>query len=166
MTAGARVVVHEPAPAFEVRIARTQEELRAIIAIRARVFRDEQHIVDDELSDPDDRTAVHSYVVMNDQMIAVARLAPPTGTRAEGQIAWVATLPEFRRRGAAEAAVRALLTVADENGIPSVTLSAQTYAMGLYRRLGFVPFGYRFNVRGIEHQHMERRLPKARSSVA
>jgi predicted GNAT family N-acyltransferase len=145
-------------PPFEVRIARTPAELDAIVALRARVFRDEQHIVDDELTDPDDIGGVHAYVAADGRVISAGRLAPPTVLRREGLIAWVATLPEYRRRGVAEAVMLTLLEVADRRRAPSIVISAQTHALAFYRRLGFVAYGSRFQVRGIEHQHMERRV--------
>lgn len=164
MTAASTPAEPSPPPPFEVRIARTREELDAIVAVRARVFRDEQRIVETELSDPDDYTSVHAYVTVGGRIVAAARLSPPNRQRAEGMIAWVATLPEYRRRGAATAATRALLAIADERGIPAVTLAAQVHAQALYERLGFVPYGDRFTVRGIPHQQMERRLPRRASA--
>lgn len=146
-------------PSLEVRIARTQEEFAEIVAIRAVVFRDEQAIVEHELTDSDDRISVHAYAIRDGEVIAAGRLTPPTTTRPEGQIAWVATLPEHRGDGAGTAVMEALLAIADEHRFPSVLISAQTHAMPFYRRLGFVPYGDRFRVKGIEHQFMERRFP-------
>ena len=52
--------------------------------------------------------------------------------------------------------MRFLLAAADRAGAPKVVLSAQTHAEGFYRRLGFVPAGQPFLVKGIEHRWMAR----------
>jgi predicted GNAT family N-acyltransferase len=142
---------------IEVRIARTRDEFEEIIAIRSRVFRDEQAIVDNILTDNDDWSSVHAYAMLDGRAIAVGRLTPPASNRTEAQIAWVATLPEFRRRGAGEAIVRELLSIATKYQHGTILISAQVHAIPFYRRFGFVPYGRRFDVRGIPHQYMERR---------
>ncbi|MCC6791944.1 MAG: GNAT family N-acetyltransferase [Thermomicrobiales bacterium] len=156
MTVGLRARFGIATPSFEVRIARTQAEFAKIVAIRAAVFRDEQAIVAHELTDADDRISVHAYAISDGEVIAAGRLTPPTSSRPEGQIAWVAALPEHRGDGAGTAVMESLLAIADERRIPNVLISAQTHALDFYRRLGFVPYGDRFVVRGIEHQYMER----------
>jgi predicted GNAT family N-acyltransferase len=159
MSAGARSSTGYATPPLDVRVAQTQEEFAEIVAIRAVVFRDEQAIVEHELTDADDRISVHAYAMSDGQVIAAGRLTPPTTTRPEAQIAWVATLPEHRGHGAGTAVMELLLAIADEHFFPNVLISAQIHALPLYRRLGFVPYGDRFRVRGIEHQYMERRRP-------
>jgi predicted GNAT family N-acyltransferase len=159
MTAGSSSSAQLAVWPLEVRIARTRDEFAKIVAVRARVFRDEQEIVEHALTDNDDPQSVHAFAKLGRDVIAVGRLTPPTKTRAEGQIAWVATLPEYRGHGAGTAVMEALLAIADEHRFPSVLISAQTHALPFYRRLGFDPYGDRFVVRAIEHQYMERRPP-------
>jgi predicted GNAT family N-acyltransferase len=159
MTIGLRSRSDYSTSAFEVRIAQTQVEFAEIVAIRAAVFRDEQGIVEHELTDADDRISVHAYASVRDEVIAAGRLTPPTTIRPEGQIAWVAALPEHRGDGVGTAVMETLLEIADEQRIPKVLISAQTHALPFYQRLGFAPYGDRFAVKGIEHQYMERRRP-------
>jgi predicted GNAT family N-acyltransferase len=148
------------APTFEVRVARSAEEFDEILAVRARVFRDEQAMVSSDLTDNDDRNGVHVYARQTGRAIAAGRLTSPPKGRTEGQIAWVAVLPEHRGGGAGTAVMRALLEIADQHRFPSVLISAQTHALPFYRRLGFRPYGDPFQVKGIEHQYMERRRPR------
>lgn len=156
MTIGVRSSTRDTAPSIEVRIARTAKEFARIVAIRAAVFRDEQGIVSGELTDADDRISTHAYALWDGQLVAAGRLTPPTAVRPEAQIAWVATLPAHRGGGAGSAIMETLLAIADDDGFPSVLITAQTHALDFYRRLGFVPYGERFRVKGIEHQYMER----------
>jgi predicted GNAT family N-acyltransferase len=146
-------------PGFEVRFAGTPEEFTAIVELRRRVFLHEQAIVDGQVTDAEDARAIHVLAVVADGAIGTGRLAPPTIARPQAHIAWVATLPGFRGRGVGTAIMRALLAAADDADMAVVTLSAQTHALAFYRRLGFVPYGDRFVVRGIEHQQMARHRP-------
>lgn len=66
----------------------------------------------------------------------------------EGQITNIATLPAFRRRGLAHAVFSALLDLARERALASVTLEVRVSnapAIALYRRLGFTELGRRKN---------------------
>lgn len=137
-----------------VRFARSPEEFSAIVELRRRVFRDEQNIVEGDVVDKDDRHSYQAMAVVADGLIGVGRLTPATSIRPQPHIAWVATLPDYRGGGIGSLLMRSLLNVADERGMPAVTLSAQTHALDFYRRLGFMPYGDRFLVRGIEHQMM------------
>jgi predicted GNAT family N-acyltransferase len=145
---------------YTIRFAQTPEEFSAVVELRRRVFRDEQAIVAGEVTDGEDRHSLQALVVIPEGAIGAGRLSPPTPARSAGHIAWVAILPAFRGRGLGTELMRALLAAADRAGMPVVTLSAQTHALAFYRRLGFVPYGRRFLVRGIEHQPMSRRRPR------
>jgi predicted GNAT family N-acyltransferase len=142
---------------FTVRFAQTPEEFTAVVELRRRVFRDEQAIVEGDVIDGEDRQSLQALVVVPAGAIGTGRLSPPTATRAEAHIAWVAILPDFRGRGVGTALMRALLAAADERGMRLITLSAQIHALDFYRRLEFVPYGDRFLVRGVEHQPMAHR---------
>jgi predicted GNAT family N-acyltransferase len=142
-----------------VRFARSPEEFAAVVELRRRIFREEQALVEGEVTDAEDRHSLQALAVIPEGAIGTGRLTPPTVARPEAHIAWVATLPAFRGRGVGTALMRALLSSADAAGMPVVTLSAQTHALAFYHRLGFLPYGERFLVRGIEHQRMARRRP-------
>lgn len=146
---------------IDVRIARSRDEFDAIVRIRARVFRDEQGIVGGDVTDRDEYTSVHVLAEAAGTVISAGRLSPPTSSRPEALIAWVATLPEWRGRGAGGRVVKALLDVASQQRYPNVLISAQTHALHFYERLGFRAYGERFDVKGIEHQYMEWRRPRS-----
>jgi predicted GNAT family N-acyltransferase len=149
----------EIAADFTVRFAETPEEFAAVVELRRRIFRDEQAIVEGDVTDGEDRRSLQALVVVPDGAIGTGRLSPPTAARAEAHIAWVGILPAYRGRGIGTVLMRELLAAADRAGMTVVTLSAQTHALAFYRRLGFVPYGNRFLVRGVEHQPMVRHRP-------
>lgn len=147
-------------PGLRIEWARTPEEMAAIFELRRRVFYEEQGIIDGRVTDGDDSRSLHAMAVIPEGVVGAGRLTPPGRGRAEAHIAWVATLPGYRRHGAGTAVMRALLAAADASGYPAVVLSAQMHALRFYERLGFVPYGDRFRVRGIEHQMMVWRRPR------
>ena len=135
----------------------------AVVALRRRVFGDEQGIADLVVRDRDDDRSLHALALLSapdgPRPVGTGRLTPGFGDRGEALVAWVATLPEVRRRGVGAAVMRFLLAAADRAGTPYVVLAAQTHAEGFYRRLGFVPAGQPYDVRGIEHRWRARPRP-------
>lgn len=74
--------------------------------------------------------------------LAVTYASPPAPGRTDGRVAHVgsvATEPSWRRRGAARAALVAVLDELDRRGIQSSTLNASADGADLYRALGFTP---------------------------
>jgi predicted GNAT family N-acyltransferase len=147
---------------LEIRFARSDADLAAIREIRRRVFGEEQGLPHSGEVDQDDWHSVHVLAVVPAGAIGCGRLTFPDTERPHALIAWVATLPAFRRHGVGAAIMRVLIETADERGIATILLSAQTHALRFYQRLGFMPYGERFFVHGIEHQYMYRHHPPAR----
>jgi ElaA protein len=134
----------------------------AALEIRRRVFADEQHVSDLRVADPDDERSVIALASfrapgasgLDRTPVSTGRLTlSPTGG-GPALVAWVATIPEARGRGAGGAVMRFLLDAADAAGAPEVTLAAQAPAEHFYRDLGFRPAGPIYDVRGIPHRRM------------
>lgn len=137
------------------RRADTPEDRVACYAIRAAVFADEQGVQGAERGDHDDPTAIHALGLVDGVPAGTGRLhIVKTRSGPEGQIAWVSVLPQFRRMGVATALMEHLMQAARDLGVPYVTLSAQTYAQGLYESFGFEPMSTPFHMANIEHQMM------------
>ncbi len=146
--------------------ARTDAELAAVRGVRETVFGDEQRMIDSAAVDSDDARSLHALALLPAEgqhlPVATGRLTPDYSDGGEALIAWVATLPAYRGRGIGSAVIRFLLASADRSRLPLVVLSAQAHAIDFYERLGFVPFGRRYTIRGIEHQWMARHRPPDR----
>jgi predicted GNAT family N-acyltransferase len=151
--------ITKPSLDLAIRLVRTPGEFSAVLELRRRVFGLEQDMIAGNASDQDDRRSHLVVALIRDGAIGTARLSPPTVDRPEAHISWVAVLPSYRGRGTGSALMRALLDIADEAIMPMITLSAQTHALPFYQRFGFIPYGHRFTVRGIEHQAMVRHRP-------
>ena len=158
---------------IEAREGRGPADMLAIQAVRRRVFHDEQGFIGDLVTDHDDARSVQAIatipcpatlpagtpldLIVGDRLVvSVGRLTLGRAPGSEAQITWVATLPEFRGAGAGAAVMRLLLRAADEAGAPTVKLSSQGHAVPFYRRLGFVPLGAPYEIRGMPHQLMTR----------
>jgi predicted GNAT family N-acyltransferase len=144
---------------LEIRFVESEDDLAVVREIRRRVFGDEQRITDAAEPDPDDPRSLHVLAILPEGAIGTGRLTLPSKTENGAQIAWVATLPEYRRQGVGAAIMRALLAATDSSQTDLTLLSAQTHALDFYRQFGFQPFGDRFKMKGIEHQIMFRWRP-------
>jgi predicted GNAT family N-acyltransferase len=136
-----------------VRDLRDSADMRSVVAIRRQVFVVEQGVATNVEPDNVDRVAHHVLGLVDDRVVGVGRLHITTN---EGQIAWVAVLPEHRHLGVGRAIMQRLLDLADRSRIRVVMLNAQTHALRFYQHFGFQPVGEPFIMGGIEHQLMSR----------
>lgn len=136
-----------------VREARDQRDMAAVIAVRHAVFVVEQGVTHAADNDPNDRVSRHVVGLVDGRIVGVGRLHV---TGYEGQIAWVAVLPAYRRRGVGQAVMERLIELAEAAGVGVIVLNAQTHARRFYERLGFHAVGAPFMMGGIEHQLMTR----------
>lgn len=166
-TARDRIGWHD-LPRVQVIRAVSFEDQAAAFEIRRRVFADEQGVADLRVSDTDDPRSLIALARIPEREgsrdlwrpVSTGRLTPATTRDGQALIAWVATLPEVRGQGAGSALMRFLLAAADAAGTNEVALAAQAPAELFYRRLGFMPAGPLYDVRGIPHLRMVRRRPQ------
>jgi predicted GNAT family N-acyltransferase len=138
---------------YEVRRARGEDEMSAVLALRHEVFCLEQGVPEREEVDGRDGDAMHLVAVSGGDLLATCRLlfVGPTV-----QFSRLAVRVSARRHGIASA----LLDLADEEakaaGSRRLVLHAQTYARSLYEAAGYEPRGRLFMEAGIEHIAMEK----------
>lgn len=128
--------------------------------VRKLVFHDEQRLIGMELTDSDDARSLTLVAYIGERPVGTGRLSPPFVSR-PAYLSWIATLPEFRGRGIGTAVTTMLVEASDERQYGELHLSAQSPAISLYQRIGFVPQGPPFVVRNIEHRTMRRLARKA-----
>jgi predicted GNAT family N-acyltransferase len=141
--------------AVEVRAVRDDDELRAALALREKVFVGEQGVPLSLEVDDHDPIATHLVVVEDGRVLATTRLLDAGDVVKLGRLAVVR---EARRRGLARALLQESERRARAEGKRAIVLSAQTYACELYRGAGYVQRGGVFMEAGIEHVMMELRL--------
>lgn len=138
---------------YEVRRARGEDEMAALIALRHEVFCEEQGVpVREELDGRDDES-LHLVAVSGTEVVGTCRMLFVGQTV---QFSRLAVRTCARRHGIASA----LLDLADEEtragGARRLVLHAQTYARSLYDAAGYEPRGRVFMEAGIEHISMEK----------
>lgn len=118
--------------------------------IRFAVFVDEQKVPADIELDEHDPVCVHVIARAEGRAVGTGRLLP------DGHIGRMAVLKDWRGQGVGAAMLSVLIEAARARGDREVALSAQTHALGFYRRFGFVSEGAEYADAGIPHQAMRR----------
>ncbi len=119
-------------PPFTVKQVDWSAASDALRAVRTAVFIEEQGIPQDLEWDDMDARCVHVLArSADDYAIGSGRLLP------DGHIGRMAVLKPWRGKGVGAALLRELIAAAMEQGHTSAELSAQTHAIGFYRRFGF-----------------------------
>jgi predicted GNAT family N-acyltransferase len=140
---------------YEIRRARTREELAAALEIRHEVFCVEQGVPERDELDGRDHEGIHLVAVRDGEVVATCRIVLVGTTAQFSRLA-------VRRSGRRQRIATALLAAADEEsragGARRIVLHAQTYARRLYERAGYRPRGRAFWEAGIEHIAMEKLL--------
>ena len=141
---------------MEVREARTESELTAALALRERIFCGEQGVSFE--ADQDGRDPEATHIVAVDDGVRDRHLPPAVprrtsrgsaGSRWSATAAATASPPRSSTRPTGSPR---------QAGSESIALHAQTYALPLYERAGYEPYGPTFVEEGIEHVAMEKRL--------
>lgn len=131
------------------------EEYAAAIALRRRVFCDEQAVPEEIEIDGRDPDALHLVALAGDLVVGTCRILVEHGTAKVGRLA---VERPYRRRGIASLLLRAAEARAREAGAALIVLNAQLPALDLYRHEGFDVVGDVFVEAGIDHLRMEKAL--------
>lgn len=130
----------------------TPEDMATCLAIRQKVFVDEQHVPLDLEIDGLDAAARHFAVKGDGALIATCRIRL-TGSAAK--IERVAVLKEHRSRGIGRVLMKYILQEISKAGdIQLFKLSAQAEAVPFYEKLGFRTRGSEYMDAGIPHYDM------------
>jgi ElaA protein len=144
-----------PRTALQIRLAAYAEERDAALALRRRVFCEEQGVAPALEVDGRDGEALHLVAVCHGDVVGTCRLLLEGHTAKVGRMAVERTA---RNAGVGGELLAAALDEARRAGATRATLNAQVVAVGLYARAGFVATGEPFEEAGIDHVRMERRL--------
>ena len=132
----------------EVLTARPGPLLDGALALRRRVFVEEQSVAPEAEFDWLDETAEHLVVVDKGVVIGTCRLVVD---REQMTLQRVAVDPAHRGRGVGATLVGAAVERARDAGVRRLDLHAQVHAAGIYQRAGFAAHGEPFDEDGIEH---------------
>ena len=119
--------------------------------IRFEVFVEEQRVPAEMELDEFDALSCHALALVDGRPVGTGRLLP------DGHIGRMAVVVGWRGRGVGAVLLQALIDEAGRRGMAQLALSAQTHALGFYRRFGFMPEGEVYEEAGLPHQVMTRR---------
>jgi predicted GNAT family N-acyltransferase len=141
-----------------IRRVRDRAELDAALALREEVFCGEQGVpLEADLDGLDDDAIQIVAVAPGGEVVGTCRVV--LEANAEARFGRLCVRRSARRRGIAAALLAAAEHEAIAAGARTLALHAQTDALELYRRAGYVASGEPFDEEGIEHLRMWRSLP-------
>jgi predicted GNAT family N-acyltransferase len=127
-----------------------------VVALRTRVFVEEQGVPPEVERDAADATAVHALSRdAGGRVVATGRLLERDGRAVVGRMAVDAAV---RGRGHGAAVLDELHRQALARGLTEVELHAQVTARGFYERAGYTAVGGEYEEAGIVHVTMRRAL--------
>ncbi len=131
-----------------------------IIALRTRVFVQEQGVPAEIEQDDRDATAVHVHARDEaGRVVATGRLLLPADGSTTASLGRMAADPAVRGRGFGAAVLAELHRQAALAGMAAIELHAQVTARGFYERAGYTAVGEEYLEAGIAHVTMRRELP-------
>lgn len=134
----------------------TKEELYELLKARAEIFVVEQNCLYNDLDDRDQKS-IHVFLKDEDGISAYLRVLPKGVYDENVRIGRVITVK--RGVGLGAKVLQAGLSAAKERlGADSVTISAQTHAIGFYEKGGFETVSDVYMEEGIPHVKMVRKL--------
>jgi predicted GNAT family N-acyltransferase len=131
-------------------------DMQRALAIRRRVFIEEQNVPEEIEMDADDQRAFHALAILDGNAVGCGRMLEHGDS--EVKIGRMAVLPEFRKTGIGAQILGFLIERARALGLRKAILHAQLTAEGFYLNQGFNPVGGVFDEAGIAHRKMERDL--------
>lgn len=140
---------------IEILEVTTPADRAAAFAIRRLVFCREQGIDEAAEFDLHDDTATHLLARLDARPVGTLRWRL-AGEQGAVRIERVAVLADARRRGVADAMLGSLLAQLAVQGVSQCWLHAQTTAIALYERHGFIAEGDPYLEDGILHRTMRR----------
>ena len=138
-----------------VRPANDRQEVGEALALRERVFHDEQGIRREADRDGRDGEALHVIAFDDGELVGTCRVILAGEV---GMLGRLAVERSGRRRGIGRAVLAAAEHEALAAGARRMTLHAQVPVQRFYERSGYTPYGDVFEEEGIAHVAMEKRL--------
>jgi predicted GNAT family N-acyltransferase len=133
-----------------------RERMDAALAVRVRVFVEEQNVPAEEEVDAHDRSdASARHALIRDGTAAVAAGRYYFAGAGTAQVGRMAVLPAYRGRRIGRQLLDALVEDARRRGCTRIALNAQDHAVAFYAKAGFAPCGETLVECDIVHQPME-----------
>ena len=139
-----------------VKLVGSEAEFEAAIAVRFRVFVDEQSIPPEEELDESDATATHAIALCQGKVVGTGRLV--WGDDGDALIGRMAVDAQWRRKGVGGEILKFLEDSARKQGLTRSVLHAQEYVKSFYAAHGYEQYGDTFLEVDIPHVEMRKEL--------
>jgi putative N-acetyltransferase (TIGR04045 family) len=141
---------------FEIRVAKTEEEVQMALALRRLVFVEEQQMFKENDVDDHDGKAIYvnAWSRRKAHLIGTVRCYPD---RDDPNVWWggrLAVHPDYRR-GIGVYLIRAAVETVKRQKGSRFLASVQLQNVKLFKKLGWKPVGDIYNLHGYPHQIME-----------
>jgi predicted GNAT family N-acyltransferase len=130
-----------------------------VVALRLRVYVDEQKVPLELELDEHDKAATHFALLQKDEVVATVRIVRAGDSAHIGRLAVDIA---HRRKGLGRRLMLRALASAAEDGCTEAILDAQTWITHLYAQFGFEICSDKFMDAGIPHFRMRRSLKPPR----
>ncbi|MBD1845125.1 GNAT family N-acetyltransferase [Cyanobacteria bacterium FACHB-63] len=140
-----------------IKVASFERDYNDIVAIRTRVFQEEQGVDAALEFDGRDQAATHFLACWGEGAIATARIRFLDANTAK--LERLAVLATFRNQGIGRKIVETALEFLADKNISDLRIHAQTSVIVFYQKLGFVTEGEEFEEAGIPHIKMNYKFP-------
>lgn len=140
----------------EVKLVESEKDLEAAIAVRFRVFVNEQSIPPEEELDEADATATHAIAVCRGEVVGTGRLV--WGDDGDARIGRMAVDVPWRKKGVGGQILKFLEACARSQGLTHAVLHAQEYVKNFYATHGYQQHGGTFLEVDIPHVEMRKDL--------
>ncbi|MBW8350440.1 GNAT family N-acetyltransferase [Bacillus sp. IITD106] len=135
--------------------AKTEAQLQEAFNIRKTVFVEEQKVPYELEIDEFENASDHFVLYSEGNPIGAGRFRVLDG---KGKIERICVLSTNRGSGAGKILMEAIERYAQEKGIGTLKLNAQTYAIPFYEKLGYSVVSDEFLDAGIPHKTMEKNI--------
>ncbi len=144
------------ADGLTIKLVDSEADMEAAVAVRFRVFVDEQSIPPEEELDEADATATHAIAVCQGKVVGTGRLVwRDDGSALIGRMAVDA---QWRRKGVGGEILKFLEDSARKQGLTRSVLHAQEYVKSFYAAHGYQQHGDTFLEVDIPHVEMRKDL--------
>lgn len=135
---------------LKIQIVGNQKEFDDVIAIRKKVFIEEQNVpIDIEMDGLDDE-ANHVIAYLDNKPIGCARIRMNSFAKLER----IAVMKDYRRKGFGRKITEFLIDYCKQKNVDEIRLHAQIYTADFYKKLGFLERGKTFFEADIKHIEM------------
>lgn len=135
-----------------------EEKFAVALAIRQKVFVEEQGVPIDIERDEFDTCATHLLLFSDGMVVGTGRIFADSQDGQVCRLGRVAVIEELRGRGLGKEICVRLIELARSQGFAAVLIHAQTHVEGFYKKLGFNRRSEVFFEAGIEHVEMSLNL--------